>query len=187
MKIIIDHIALVVKSVDKSILKLKNLNFTIGDVHEFPSEGTKEVYISKGQEYGKLLLMEPISDGPYENALQKRGVGLHHIAVNVQSIGKYLETLNGSGWYLHMHSYKSLKYKTVWLARANTPLLIEVHEISKMPNVADSELFISKVELNSNINDELLNSLQIKDITKLNSSEMTFQIENKAYKLSELI
>jgi len=186
MKIILDHIALVVNSVDQSIQKLKNYNFAIGEVNEYPSEGTKEVYIANQHEYGKLLLMEPISAGPYQKALQQRGAGLHHIAINVESIEKYLELLSGSGWYLHLHSFSSLKYGTAWLARANTPLLIEVHQVEQCSDVKSADLMIVTIGINFPITSLLLDSLQIKELVRSTESEMRFMIEDKYYNLSEL-
>lgn len=186
MKTILDHIALVVNSVDQSIQKLKQFNFAIGQINEFPSEGTKEVYIANQHEYGKLLLMEPISAGPYQKALQQRGAGLHHIAINVESIERYLEMLSGSGWYLHLHSFNSLKYGTVWLARANTPLLIEVHQLDQSSVENSADLMIEKVLLNLPANAHLLNSLQIKELSLSEKSETQLVIDGRAYNLLEL-
>jgi len=187
MKIILDHIALVVNSVDKSILKLKDYNFAIGEVNEFPSEGTKEVYITNQHEYGKLLLMEPISAGPYQKALLKRGTGLHHIAINVESIEKYLDSLSGSGWYLHLHSFSSLKHGTAWLSRANTPLLIEVHEVENCSDEHSAALMIEKILINLPVNSKLLESLQIKELAQTQEAETQLVINSKHYNLSDLI
>jgi len=186
MKIILDHIALVVNSVDQSIQKLKKYNFAIGEINEFPSEGTKEVYIANQHEYGRLLLMEPISAGPYQKALQQRGAGLHHIAINVESLEKYLDLLSGSGWYLHLHSFNSLKYDTVWLARANTPLLIEVHQLDQCSDEKLADLMIEKVVINSPISAHLLNSLQINELSLSEKSEAQLVIDGRTYNLLEL-
>jgi len=186
MKIILDHIALVVNSVDQSIQKLKKYNFAIGEINEFPSEGTKEVYIANQHDYGKLLLMEPISAGPYRKALQQRGAGLHHVAINVESIERYLEMLSGSGWYLHLHSFSSLKYDTVWLARANTPLLIEVHQLDLCSVENSADLMVEKVLLNVPVSAHLLNSLQIKELSLSEKSETQLVIEGRTFNLPEL-
>ena len=67
-----DHVALLVKSVDSMVLRIDQLGFKRGKVEEFPSEGTKEVYVGNEDYPGRLLLMEPIGEGPYASALAKR-------------------------------------------------------------------------------------------------------------------
>ncbi len=122
-----DHIAFLVNSVENCVHFFKKLDLELGEVESFPEEGTKELYI--GSSFGKILLLEAISKGPYKDALKKRGCGLHHVAYNTPNLEKFLESIENSGWHLHPRSLKTIKNsKTAWLCRAGTPALVEVHE-----------------------------------------------------------
>ncbi len=86
---------MLVRSVEKSGRKLEGKGYDIGPVDTFEAEGTKEIYVNYGNA-GSLLLMEAIGPGPYQRALEKRGPGLHHIAVDVEKIVKSL--VQARGW-----------------------------------------------------------------------------------------
>ena len=86
MKSILNHIAILVESIDSIVAKDMFATEFIGKVEEFPSEGTRELYVGATSQMGKLLFMEAIGVGPYKTALNKRGVGLHHIALDVLNI-----------------------------------------------------------------------------------------------------
>lgn len=141
-----DHVALLVSNLEKSIDAF-NPEWHIDTIDTFPSEGTKEVYIGPPNATGRLLLIEPIGDGPYKTAYAKRGAGLHHIAINVDNIHTFSEKISGSGWYLHPASLNSFqKHKTIWLARPATPLLVEVVQRKPMAHSGSTE-FVSKIDL----------------------------------------
>lgn len=158
MKIEFDHIGILVCDVMAGLESLPPEDWPIGEIETFPQEGTKEVYIGPASASGRLLLLEPIGEGPYRDALQKRGPGLHHIAINVDDVMAFTGRISGSGWYLHAKSLITFeKHHTVWLARPGVPLLIEVVQTN---SAAESERapFVSRIEAPLPENKPLLSS-----------------------------
>ena len=116
-KVTPSHVALLVPSVRKTADYLRRFNFHVGKEEDWDGEGTREIYIEKDKA-NSLLLMEPIKPGAYQRALEKRGPGLHHLAIDVLNIETYIESLVGSGWLLHPKSVKTIKeFQTAYLAR----------------------------------------------------------------------
>ncbi len=125
----LSHVAVLVRSAKDAANVCKASEWELGPVEDFPSEGTREIYVGPSATDALLLLMEAIGPGPYRNALEKRGPGLHHVAVNVASIDDYVASLAGSGWLLHPASLHTLAHrKTVYLARPGLSALIEVQQ-----------------------------------------------------------
>lgn len=143
MKSILNHVSILVESIESTLDKGIFKPECIGEIEEFPSEGTRELYISLNDQMGKLLLMQAIGPGPYQNSLRKRGAGLHHIGIDVLNVDEFVASLSGSGWFLHP---KSLSYyknsKQVWLTRPGTPVLIEVQERKKL---SDDKYYIEEL------------------------------------------
>lgn len=124
------HVAILVPSVRKAADYLKSYGFQIGELETFSE--TREIYVNM-TERNSLLLMEPKGPGSYQRALEKRGPGLHHLAIDVLDLEAYLASIAGSGWLLHMNSVKSIKeLRTAYLARPGFPGLIEVQEKSEL-------------------------------------------------------
>lgn len=99
------------------------------DIEMQPAEGTREQYVAVGDDTAPmLLLMQPVADGPYLRALNKRGAGLHHIGGTTPSIDALLPEIEKSRLLLHPISLKTLTHKTIWLCRPGVPFLIEVIE-----------------------------------------------------------
>ena len=121
--------AILVESIESTLEKKNFSNDLIGEIEEFLSEGTRELYIGKSNQMSRLLLIQAVGEGPYNNALKKRGTGLHHIALDVLNIDEYLLCLSGSGWLLHPKSISFYKSnKQVYLSRPGTPILMEIKE-----------------------------------------------------------
>lgn len=140
---ILNHVSFLVRSVEASTKKLAGKDYDIGPVDTFESEGTKEIYVNYANS-GSLLLMEAIGPGPYQRALEKRGPGLHHLAIDVEKIVKSLEGYTKAGWELHPESFVTLeRSKTAYLFRRGFPALIEVQE--RKPK--DTPLFLTKLAL----------------------------------------
>ncbi|MBI3016720.1 MAG: VOC family protein [Deltaproteobacteria bacterium] len=138
------HVAIIVPSVRKAADYLRQFNFEISKEEEWDGEGTKEIYIERSKA-NSLLLMEPIKPGAYQRAMEKRGPGLHHLAIEVLNLESYLESLTGSGWLLHPISIKTMKqFQTVYLARTGFPALIEVHEKELL---TQCQIFVEKVSI----------------------------------------
>ena len=132
MKSVLNHVAILVESIE-STLGIKNFSSDlIEEIEEFPSVGTRELYLGKSNQMGRLLLMQAAGDGPYKSALKKRGTGLHHIALDVLNIDEYLGSLSGSGWLLHPESINFYKSnKQIYLSRPGVPVLMEIQEREK--------------------------------------------------------
>jgi len=147
MKPTLNHVALLTASARTSAEYLEQLGLEIGPEEDFPGEGTKEIYVGNtSEERGLLLLMEPTREGSYQRALEKRGPGLHHIAIDVPELKKFISSLSGTGWFLLPKSIHTAEtQKTAWLARPGFPALIELQERRDMAERAQS--FVSKLEI----------------------------------------
>lgn len=77
----LSHIAFLVESAHDSAKKLEQKGFPVGPAESFEGEGTLEIYVGDPSHTSLLLLMQAEGDGAYKRALQKRGPGLHHIAI----------------------------------------------------------------------------------------------------------
>ncbi len=93
----IDHIAIAVNDVEKSAriymdaLGAKDIEFETVD-----TEGVKVAIIHL--ENGRIELMQPTSDSsPIKKFLEKRGQGLHHIALETQSLDDEVTRMEGCG------------------------------------------------------------------------------------------
>lgn len=142
MKSALNHVAILVKSIESALEQNPFSSADIGEIEEFPSEGTRELYVGSPV-MGRILFMQAIGEGPYQRALEKHGAGLHHIALDVENIDEFVRQLSGSGWYLHPVSldyYK--KRKQVYLCRPGTPVLMEIQERQIFE---DDDYFIQKV------------------------------------------
>ena len=139
-----NHVAILLPSVRKAADYLRQFNFQIGAEEEWDGEGTKEIYVGLGQR-NSLLLMEPIKPGAYLRAMQKRGPGIHHLAITVSSLDDFLTSISGSGWLIHPSSIRTIRTShTAYLARPGFPALIEVEEREASSR---SQLFIEKISM----------------------------------------
>jgi methylmalonyl-CoA epimerase len=93
----IDHIGIAVADIDKTrdmyerVLNLKNLW-----TERLEEQGVDVAAYKVGDT--KIELVQPISeDSPVGRFLQKRGEGLHHIALRVENIDKTLDDLRKKG------------------------------------------------------------------------------------------
>lgn len=141
----LNHVAILVPSVDRAAKFLAALDFHVGAKETWDGEGTAEIYVGESKLAAKLLLVEPIKPGAYRRALETRGPGLHHIAVDVTDLEVFVTKLAGSGWHLLPQSLKMAReQRTVWLARPGTAMLIEVQQ---RQDLAGSPAFISALRL----------------------------------------
>lgn len=126
----LDHVALLVAALEPTLdaLRAQVDGLVPGPIETFEGEGTREVYLDRGQPgSARLLLLQPIGPGPYARALARRGPGLHHVALEVASARAY--ALGLESWLLHPRSLDTwAATKTLWLARPGVGVLIEVQE-----------------------------------------------------------
>ena len=156
----LSHVAFLVASVEKTVAVTQSLGFLNGPAEHWEGEGTLEIYVGAPEKTARLLLMEAAHEGAYRRAFQKRGPGLHHLAIDVVDLESYIEALSSSGWLLHPRSLKTMKAtQTAYLARPGVPTLIEVQGREAL---SSSEPFITRVELPFRADDQkLLSSLGV--------------------------
>lgn len=176
------HVAVLVPSVRKAADYLRQFQFEIGEEEAFAE--TREIYV-QGSERNALLLMEAKETGSYHKALKKRGPGVHHLAIDVLDIEKYLSSLAGSGWLLHLNSLKCLKdNRTAYLARPGFPALIEVQEKKKL---SVGPLFVSEVSLNCDTGlARLVKSVGLNEVLKASTGSPWLTVQNKKIELKNL-
>jgi methylmalonyl-CoA/ethylmalonyl-CoA epimerase len=95
----IDHVAICVKDVDEAIAKYKQVLGLEPSVREVvASQKTEAVLLDfPGAQATSLELISPRGNEGLEKFLEKRGPGLHHIAVEVEGIESALAALKALG------------------------------------------------------------------------------------------
>lgn len=179
-----NHVAILVPSVKKASNYLHQFGFQIGEEEQFDGEGTREIYIESRQG-NSLLLMEPLEHGPYFRAMEKRGPGLHHIAIDVLDLTSYIQSLSGSGWLLHPMSLHTVNHsKTAYLARPGFPGLIEVQE---RKNLSTKTFFVNKITLKMDSSlVKLLKPIGLDKIIETSLSDETILLGEKLIQLKKL-
>ncbi|WP_099360643.1 methylmalonyl-CoA epimerase [Fredinandcohnia onubensis] len=93
----IDHIGIAVSSIENSLPFYTNiLNLQLEGIEEVESENVKIAFIKIGE--SKLELLEPLSpESPIAKFIEKRGEGIHHIALGVSSIEARIQDMKENG------------------------------------------------------------------------------------------
>ena len=121
----LDHVALLVPDLERALRGARALGLEAEAPQAFPGEGTREAYAGPPGGAARLLLMTPHGPGPYARALERRGPGLHHLALRTPDPRGLVEA--AVGWLLHPRSLASWEgCRTLWLARPGVGALIEV-------------------------------------------------------------
>jgi hypothetical protein len=145
---ILNHVALLVKSAEKTAEILRASQFVVGPQEKWEGEGTLEIYVGEESKRGRLLLMEPYKEGAYQRAMNRRGPGLHHIAIDVNDLEGYIESLSSAGWLLHPKSAQSIaKQRTAWFSSPGVPALFEIQQRENHSRNLSSESFIKQVAI----------------------------------------
>lgn len=102
----IEHIGVAVKSLDESIpIYEKLLNTKCYKIEEVTSEGVKTAFFKIGE--SKIELLEATNpESPIAKFLEKRGMGMHHIAFDVTDIDEEISRLQDSGFQMIHQSPK---------------------------------------------------------------------------------
>lgn len=129
----LDHVALLVPSLEVALARLADIAPTPGPIQEFPGEGTREVYLGGPERSARLLLMQPLDGtGPYARALTRRGPGLHHLAFRLPDLDEFCRGVGA--WLAIPRTLPDLnRTRTLWLARPGVGTLLEVHEGEPTP------------------------------------------------------
>lgn len=93
----IDHIGIAVKKLKDSLpFYTDTLKLRLEGIETVESEKVKVAFIQIGE--SKIELLEPTSeDSPIASFIQKRGEGIHHIALCVDSIEERIKQIQNEG------------------------------------------------------------------------------------------
>ena len=93
----IDHIAIAVNDLEEAAKTYKDaLGVDKIEYETVSTEGVKLAIIHL--ENGRIELMEPMNDdSPIKKFLEKKGQGLHHVALQTNDIEKEVERMEGCG------------------------------------------------------------------------------------------
>ena len=84
----IDHVGIIVRDLDKAVRLYKELL----DMPMVFEENQGWISAIVQTDSGKLELMQPTDEnGPVGKALAKRGEGIHHLAIEVDDVQRYLD------------------------------------------------------------------------------------------------
>jgi methylmalonyl-CoA/ethylmalonyl-CoA epimerase len=92
----IDHIGIAVSNLDSAIEVYKNLGFELKEIEEVKEQKVRVAMLPVGE--SKIELLESTSsDSAIARFIERKGEGIHHIAVNVEDIEKALEKAKENG------------------------------------------------------------------------------------------
>jgi methylmalonyl-CoA/ethylmalonyl-CoA epimerase len=93
----IEHIGIAVKNIDEAIKYYENiLGLKCYAIEEVTDQKVKTAFFKVGQT--KIELLESISeDGPIGKFIEKKGEGIHHIALHVNNIQNALDEAKEKG------------------------------------------------------------------------------------------
>ena len=96
----IEHIGIAVKDIaGAGMIYEKLLNTKVYKIEAVTSEGVKTAFLKSGP--NKIVLLEPsTTDSPILKFIDKRGVGIHHIAFGVEAIIAEMDRLKKEGFVL---------------------------------------------------------------------------------------
>jgi len=93
----IAHIGIAVRSLDQVLpFYTEQLGLTLLGTEEVASEQVRVAFLEIGE--SRIELLEPLSaDSPIAKYIEKRGEGIHHIALDVDDVDARLATLKENG------------------------------------------------------------------------------------------
>ncbi len=92
----IDHVGIAVKSLDEAIKTYKALGFEVAEIEEVAEQKVRVAMLPAGE--SRIELLEATSpDSAIAKFVEKRGEGIHHIAINVENIEEALKKAKEAG------------------------------------------------------------------------------------------
>lgn len=135
MTLVLDHVSVLVKSVDAAARLFVGSGIRIGEKELFANVGTEEIYIGDSASHALLLLQAAAAEGVYMRALKKRGPGIHHVAVCTDDFKAANEKLSGLGWFVHPNSLRNYKKgATVFYVRPGVGTILELITRKEVPS-----------------------------------------------------
>jgi len=93
---VIDHLGIAVNSVDAALAFYESIGLTVAHRETVATENVNVAMLPAGD--SRIELLEPSAqDSPVGKFLQKRGPGLHHVALRVPDLNATVERLRASG------------------------------------------------------------------------------------------
>ena len=91
----IHHVGVAVKSLEREKFWNHFLNLKTEEYKEIPDQKVKIAFIPVGET--KIELLEPLGEGAVSKFLEKKGEGIHHIAIEVDDIEAVLAQMKKEG------------------------------------------------------------------------------------------
>ncbi len=92
----LDHIGIAVKNIDESIFAFKVIGITPGEREIIEDQGVEALMLPIGET--RLELLEPFKDdSPISKFIDKKGEGLHHIALKTSDVKQILSKCSENG------------------------------------------------------------------------------------------
>ena len=94
----VDHIGVAVRSIaEASRFYSEALGLQAGPPEQLPAQGVTMVFFAAGET--RIELLEPLTpDGPIARFLERRGEGVHHVALAVPDVARALEGARAAGF-----------------------------------------------------------------------------------------
>ena len=92
-----DHVGIAVRDLETAMALFQELfGVPPGDIVDLPDQGVRATLLALGQT--RLELLQPLSpESPVGRFIERRGEGLHHLALHVEDIGGKLRALEARG------------------------------------------------------------------------------------------
>ncbi len=96
----VDHIGIAVKSIEEALTFWeKTLGIACTGVEEVSEQKVKTAFLPLGDT--EIELLEPTTeDSPVAKFIEKKGEGIHHLAIRVENLEEALETMKARGMRL---------------------------------------------------------------------------------------
>ncbi len=95
----IDHLGIAISNLEDGVRLYRDLlGFSLGGYEEVKDQKVKVAILNAEGKSPNIELLEPTSeDSPIYKFIEKKGEGIHHIALRVENIEKVLENLKAQG------------------------------------------------------------------------------------------
>jgi len=92
----IDHVGIAVKNLEEAIKTYKALGLEVSEIEEVEEQRVRVAMLPVGE--SRIELLEATSpDSAIARFIERRGEGIHHLAINVSNIDEALKNAKDSG------------------------------------------------------------------------------------------